>query len=230
MSEQTPETEPAKRRFRVGRFILWCLGGLIVLGVGLFGLDQARSSRRTTSAIADLDASDPGWRLEELESARVSIPDKQNSALLCKELVRLLGPKWPDNKFDEKLGSVVPPERLDAERMKLLEDEMVRLAPIRRMARAMADMPKGKYQLDHAFNPYLTLLPDQQETRKVANLFRYEMLYLSNTGDVTGAMRSGRACVCVGRSIGDEPILISQMLRIVIVSTSLEGIEKARLP
>ena len=77
-----PDDEPVKRRFSVGRFLLWCLGGLIVLGVGLFGLDQVRSSRRMSAGVADLDATDPGWRLEEIEAARVSLPDWQNSAIL----------------------------------------------------------------------------------------------------------------------------------------------------
>ena len=230
MSEQhtmSSETEPPKRRFTLGRVVLWSLGGLIVLGVGFFGLDQMQSARRLETALADLDVTDPGWRLEEIEAARVSLADKDNSAVLCVELARVLGRGWPDVKFDEKMANIVLPERLHEERMKLLEAEMKRLGPIRLVARRLADMPRGRHKLDHAFNPIMTLLPDQQETRKVAALFRYEMLYLSNKGDVSEAVRSGRSCVCAGRSLYDEPFLISQLIRIAIVTIGLSGVEKA---
>ena len=229
MSDQpkTPDTEPAQRRFSLGRFVLWCLGGLIVLGIGAFGLDQIRSSRRLETTLADLDETDPRWRLEEIEAARVTIPDAQNSAILCRKLVSLLGGKWPDSKFDETLSTVAPPELLDEARMKLLEGEMKRLEAIRLAARPLADMPRGRHKIEYAFNPMMTLLPDVQGTRQVANLFRYEMLYLSNKGDATGAVRSGRACVCAGRSLYDEPFLISQLVRIAVISIGLNGVERS---
>ena len=79
-------TKPTKRPVSIGRLVLWCLGGLIVLGIGLFALDQAQSSRRMKAKVADLGETDPGWKLEEIEDGRVSLPDAQNSAILCREL------------------------------------------------------------------------------------------------------------------------------------------------
>jgi hypothetical protein len=223
----TSDTEPVKRRFSLGRFALWSLGGLVVLGIGLFGLDQARSSRILKTTVEHLDEADPGWRLEEIEAARVTIPDAQNSATLCRNLTRLLGRGWHDAKFDEQTSNLALPELLDKRLLRLLEAEMKRLEPVRLAARPLADMPKGKHKIEYAFNPLMTLLPDVQGTREVANLFRYEMLYLSNKGDVSGAVRSGRACVCAGRSLYDEPLLISQLVRIAVVSVGLHGVEGA---
>ena len=230
MSEQqtiSSEAEPTKRRFTPGRIILWGLGGLIVLGIGLFGLDQMQSSRRIRATVASLDEADPGWRIEEIEATRIAIPDPQNSAILCRNLDRLLGGKWPDEKFDALMTSIPLPELLDEGRMKLLEAEMRRLEPIRLAARPLADMARGRHRIDYAFNPISTDLNNQQGTRRVANLLRYEMLYLSNKGGVSGAVRSGRACVCAGRSLYDEPFLISQLIRISIITVGLNGVERA---
>ena len=230
MSEQTlssAETEPAKRRFSWGRFVLWCFGGLIVLGISLIGFDRTRSSRNLRTTVENLDETDPGWQLEEIEAARISLPDDKNSALLCRELARLLGSGWPTPAFEESMEIISLAELLDERQMALLEAEMKRLSPIRLAARPLADMPRGKFDIAYAFNPYLTLLPDVQHTREVAIFFRYEMLYLANKGDVTGAVRSGRACVCAGRAMYDDPFMISQFVHIAIISIGLHGVERA---
>ena len=60
----------------------------------------------------------------------------------------------------------------------------------------------------------MTLLPDQQDTRRVASLFDFEMRYQANNGNVSEAVRAGRGCISAGRSLGDEPILISALIRI----------------
>ena len=220
-------SETPKRRFALGRLVLWGLGVVVVLGIVFFVLDQTQSSRTMNSALDHLDETEPGWRLEDIEAARISLPDAKNSALLCRELARLLGSERPDIKFDEKLGNTDLPELLDEERLTLLETEMKHLEPIRLAARPLADMPRGRYEIVYAFNPLMTLLPELQTTREVGWLFRYEMLYLSNKGDVTEAVRSGRACVCVGRSLYDEPLLISQLVRMAIVLIGLQGVERA---
>ena len=226
MSEPTP-TEPEKRRFRLGRFVLWCLGGFVVVAVGLFGLDQAQLTRRIKATVGRLDETDPGWRLEEIEAARDTLPDARNSAVLCRELARLMPRGWPDAKFAERMSKVVLPQRLDAEGMKALEAEMKRVEPMRLVARPLADMPRGRHRLDYDFHPLLTRLPDQQQTRELAAFFTHEMLYLSNAGDISGAIRSGRACVCAGRSLDDEPILMSQLIRNAMVVLGLNGVEGA---
>ena len=230
MSEQrtlSSEPELAKRRFTLGRLVLWTLGGLIVIGIGLFGLDQARSSREMATTLDQLDADDPGWRLEDLEAARVPLADKDNSAILCRELARRLGRSWPDIEFDKHFEQIALPELLDADRLDRLEDEMERLEPIRLAARPLADMPKGRHEIEYAFDPLMTSLDDQQETRRVAHMLRHEMMYLSNKGDVTGAIRSGRACVCAGRSLYDEPELFSQLMRAAMTLIGLKSVEKA---
>ena len=62
---------------------------LIAAAVGLVGLIlqhefvvRRDGEQRLAAVIAELDATDPGWRLEEIEAARAVIPDGENSAPL----------------------------------------------------------------------------------------------------------------------------------------------------
>jgi hypothetical protein len=221
---------PAKRRFSLGRFALWSLGGLVVLvvlGVGLFAFDHARTSRRLRAKLEHLDATDPGWRLGDIEAARIQPADKDNSAVLCRELARLLGSNWPNFKLDEHFRNVPLCELLDADRKAVLDDEMKRLEPVRLIARRMVTLPQGRHKVEHKLNPLETLLPDQLATRKVATLFHYEMRYRANKGDVSEAVRACRACVCVGRSMVDEPSPLAALFRFVDVSVGTNGVEIA---
>ena len=96
----------------------------------------------------------------------------------------------------------------------MLADDMEKLAPAVAEARKLASMPLGKHKLVIAANPWTTLLNDQQETARSAALLR---LYAWDRGTEwrnEGSLLACRACVNAGRSLGDEPIAISQLVRV----------------
>lgn len=223
-------TEAVPNRGRKRRFILrWLLRfvfGLIVTGLAMYYFDTKRSEAEVAALVADLDENDPGWRLEELEAARPEIPDSRNSARLSRDLAKLLEPSWPDAALDERMKDAPLAELLGGERVALLEAEMKRLDDVRRAARPMADMPEGRHRIAWGGNLLETKLPDQSDARRVGKLFDYEMLYRANKGDIGGAMRAGRAALCTARSLSDEPLMISQLVRASIVNHALSGIER----
>ena len=49
----------------------------------------------------------------------------------------------------------------------------------------------------------------------------------AHDSDADGALESCRAVFCVGRSIGDEPFLISQLVRVAIGGVALNSIRRA---
>ncbi len=220
-----------KKPFSLWRRLLWILGvpllASLIVALSLYGYRETRTATELASILDDLDENDRAWRLDGIEAARIELPDKENSAVLCRELVKMLGPTWPDVKIDERFQDIPIGERLDVRRWIILEDEMIRLKTIRKIARGMVDRPKGRHKIEYPFNPTATLLNDQQDTRKVAQLFTYEMRYQANKGDISEAVRACRACVCAGRSMYDEPTLISALIRIAIVSVGLNGVERS---
>jgi hypothetical protein len=225
------DLETSKKPFSLRRRLFWVVGVptlvLFIISLGIFGYRESRAEGDLADVLQKTDEADPGWRLDEIEAARILPDDKDNSAVLCRELAHLLGPNWPDPKLDDRYKNIPLGELLDAQRKVILEDEMSRLEPVRRIARRMVSLPRGQHKLEHKLNPLATLMPDQQDTRKVAALLDYEMRYQANKDDVSEAVRAGRACVCVGRSFYDEPTLISALIRISIITIGTRGVERS---
>src|SRR4051812_6311377 len=113
-----------KRRFvpslsavwRWGKRIGLCLLGLVVsLGI-YFVVRHHQVCAALEQAVAELDASDPGWRLEDIEAAREKVPDQENSApIIVQVAARLPGPDpydWPPGDLRTLLQGGSRPELL----------------------------------------------------------------------------------------------------------------------
>ena len=225
------DLETPKTAFSLRRRLLWIASAMalafLIVTLAVYTHGESRSASDLEAVLAKLDETDPGWRLEEIEAARIRLKDRDNSAVLCCELAKLLGPNWPDPKVDDRLRDVPIGELLDAQQEVILADEMERIRTTRAVARRMVTLPRGRHKIDYKRNPFDTLQTDQQEVRKVANLFAYEMRFRANQGDVSEAVRAGRACVCAGRSMYDEPMAISQLVRFAVVAVALGGVERS---
>ena len=225
------DLETSKETSSLWRRLLWVTGVpafvLLILVLGIIGYRESRDASELADVLLDLDETDPGWQLDEIEAARFYPPAKENSAALCRDLARMLGPKWPDPPLDDHFRHVPIGELLDARRKIVLEDEMTRLVSVRDIARRMVALPRGRHELEFKLNPLNTLLRDQNDLRKVAALFAYEMRYRANQDEVSEAVRAGRACVCVARSLYDEPTMISTLIRISIVHIGISGVERS---
>src|SRR5690348_12938202 len=87
--------------------------GLLLLAGGLLLRHQRRTADRLRLAVEELDRTDPGWRLEEIEAARREVPDAENGALIVGAMPRLLPKNWP-SATTEDFFRVPPAERLSA--------------------------------------------------------------------------------------------------------------------
>src|SRR5258708_4848551 len=80
------------------RWLKWLgIGFLTLLIVGLSFRSYVTSlgKRRFEAAAAELDASDPGWRWEDIEARRETIPPEKNAALHIQAASQLLPKGWP---------------------------------------------------------------------------------------------------------------------------------------
>jgi hypothetical protein len=216
----------------LSRWRRWLLGAGAVAALVVALVVAGRMSRPAprgpvAELEAELDASDPGWRLEEIEAAREVIPDEQNSARVVAAVAGALPETWPPEDLtalEEGLGS---PARLPAEQLALLRRELEgqRGAVVR--ARALAGMPHGRHRLRLEENPFDVRHDDQQRCRAVTALLLYDAWFLAHDGDARRALASCRAAVNAARSIGDEPFLQVQIIRIACLAragTAIEGV------
>ncbi|AMV38077.1 hypothetical protein [Planctomyces sp. SH-PL62] len=204
------------------------------------------SFRNAEEAVAETDALDPDWRLDDLMATREEVPDDENSAMIVADVVDLLPEGWPQKpsrepglpeaETDGPLDAATALERAEeAEESRSLPedvataigDELDTLAEEVEMAREVADYERGRHELE--LGPILidTLLPETQAARGVARLLRADALVSAHDGTIDEALDSCRAILGVARSIGDEPFAISQLVRTAIDVLAVQTARRA---
>src|SRR5439155_2423208 len=68
---------------------------VVIVGVICYKLALAGTQRNLDAMIAELDATDPLWRLEDIEAARKTIPDDENAAIVVKRSASELPQRFP---------------------------------------------------------------------------------------------------------------------------------------
>jgi hypothetical protein len=211
MSEppQTPVTSAGRlrRRWLVTAGLL-LLALLLTTGAREIYL-MGEADRQLRAAVAEADRLDPHWRTDELEAGRAAVPDERNAALVVLEAEPLLPAGWKARllRIDNQK------RRLDeAGAATALRAELTKLAPAVAQARRLADLPEGRYPSDARPDDVLAE-PPRPFLVDVANLLGYDAGRRAQDGDADGALASCRAALNAGRSVGDEPRFLSQMVR-----------------
>ena len=241
-----PIFKPPARPFRWLKHLVICLAVivavLLVVMVVVRYVLLLNARKRTEEIIARLDRDDPGWRLDEIEAGRKVIPDAGNSAIPLMAAARLLPPNWPQRVATKSpsgpgreeadrgrvIASVLESDWTDnpsEEQITAVRAELDALAPALTEARKVVDMPEGRYAVAYALDPLSTLLPDEQNARNSARLLKLDSILRVHDGDIDGSIASCRGILNVGRSIGDEPFAITQLLRIAVETVSVRSIE-----
>jgi hypothetical protein len=229
-----PRELPVVRRRRFPRWVRWLLWPLLalllLLGVtaAALGVRHKLAVDRLAEATAALDAAHPGWRLEDLEAARAEVPDDENSAPIMLDTVKLLPKNWPpaDLSFPKPDAESPPNRRLDKDRCDRLRAELDAVRPARASARRLAKYPNGRFAVVYARDLLVTLLPHAQEGRKVFNLLALDAALHADDGELAEATLLCRAALNAARSLGDEPILITQMVRLTGVRLAGQAVER----
>ncbi len=244
---------PTKIRRKSRRLFVWLKWILIVCAVliGLVGLITVSvryaylsSMRgRTAQVIEKLDKSDPNWRFEAIEAGRKVVPAEVNSATPLLAANRLIPSRWPQISATVATGAKPSPEAqeqagrirelfeqdpflpLDPKQLEALRAELKALAPVLAEARKVVNKPEGRYEIAWALDPLKTELPHAQKASSTTRLLKLDSIRRVHDGDPNGGLASCRAALNVGRSLGDEPLLITQLVREAIESVSIWSIE-----
>jgi hypothetical protein len=178
---------------------------VVVLAAVQHAIQRSRDNNAIEKIVAELDETEPGWRLEEIDKARPEIPDAQNSALVVLAAGRLLPAKILQSKAASLLSKATTPELFDTRELSLLERELTAARAGLIEARKLADMPSGQFPLEYYYDS------SARERRVVAAVqvrtaLQLDALYLAQVGKNREALRTCCAIFNVARSFDDEPL------------------------
>jgi hypothetical protein len=227
MSDHPETTSPEGRGSgRRWLFITVLVGLPLFLLAAIYGYVNHLAELNLQEAMAEADRLDPNWRLPDLQANRPIYLEKDNSALQVLMVKRMIPGGWASKQEFYDLFTDQPKQhQLDDQQLKALREEMAKATAAVAEARKLADMPHGHYPIEYAAD-WISTHMNVQDARAIANLLQNDALLLAQEGDTDGALRSVRAGLNTARSIGDEPMLISQLVRIACRAVALGTLER----
>src|SRR5262249_1711029 len=145
------------------------------------------AARELEETIAQTDAQDPAWRLEELASKRKSIPDQQNSALRVLAAAKLLPGKWSHKLYHDELDEINPPDLLNDQLAASLHKDLGKVKPAIRQARALKSLPGGRYRVHWPDDFFSAKLPHLEQVRQVVRLLAWDAILQAHDKDLKQA-------------------------------------------
>jgi hypothetical protein len=230
MSQPAPNVPPPPahpgRRKRVLLVVVLALIALpLALWVAVHTYAVRLADQELREALAETDRLDPRWHLEELEAERKPVPDDRNAALVVLAASKWLPDGWQDRPFYTELKELPPPAQLRDEQTAALRAELEGLAPPLREARRLAELPHGRFPI--TWSPdFLGTRSLAQKPRSVVSLLELDARLRAQDGDADGALASGRAMLNAGRAVGDEPLLLSQLVRVAMRAVAVRSLER----
>jgi hypothetical protein len=242
MPDSPPVPAPPVRRRR-----RWLLGGalalVVLVPVGLYLYVAIAAERTWRAAVEETERSDPRWRLTDVEADRAAVPREHNAAVLVLRARPLVPGRWPawdipapgatpEQEADRaaleaSFHDLPPQQQLSAAQLAALRAEMKKAAAAVAIARQLKDDPEGRYPITYSADWIGTLLPHAEKARTITQVLHWDALLQAQEGDADGALDSCRAILNAGRSIGDEPVLVSQLVRMALRAIAVNRVQRA---
>jgi hypothetical protein len=203
----------------VAILVLAAIAAVLILGSREY--ERHKGNGQLASTTAELDGTDPGWRLEEIEASRVARlpPPGENSAKVVREAAAVLPPNDPlglTPLVPECAWHAAPPSPNlppigDIDN---LTEALIPHSAALSIARKLHDYPRGGTTLALPEIPFVVELPHTQNASVLFRLVRCDAELAALGGDSDEAIGRSLAVLNAGRSVGDEPFAISQLVRL----------------
>ena len=200
--------------------------------------DVDTSEDELLRVVAELDRTDPDWRLEDMDVKLPKIPDAENGALQIIEFKKAAGnikgkptgaSSWANEGTSRLLAALsrYPPQtRLTDIDANAFRDELKRVAPLVAKARGMVAFPRGRFFFQHTRAEIATELPDVQGLREVARLLELDGALQIHDRNRKQAVTDCITMMNIAHYLDDEPSAMAQFVPILISRTVVGTIER----
>jgi hypothetical protein len=213
------EPKGAKKGSLVRR-LSWIAVGLIILVLGAFISIRLLPGTGTELHLKAVRDAGLPTTLDELDRWLPQVAPSNNAALLILEAAdkRVA----PSATLDDLL-LVVSPARDLGESKEDLETYIRRNKEALKLVHQAAALPSGRYPLNLTNTYTFTHLA---EVKALANLLKAETVYHSHCDQPELAFRSVTSGFALARTLGQEPALISELVRIACVAIAVHNLEQ----
>ena len=200
----------------IGRFAL--IGFLLTVTLPLVyrAVTRAQGLSELEKAVKALDESDPGWTLDDLCAARnAKMPPAERNSFAVARKARDAFPREIGTEIDALSDAGRRPSNtlLRPDELAALEKFLAEYAEAVSIARRLTDYPEGGRPFTYPEMPLDLDLKEVQQNRGVFTVLSFDALAAAHANRPKDALRSVRAGLNAGRAIGDEPCMISQLVR-----------------
>jgi hypothetical protein len=205
---------------------------LVIAAYGVY-LYFFLSGSRVQEAIAEADRLDPGWRLEELQQKQEAVSDEENGALVVQTAVKLWplqkGPGndafWSEGGTAESIRDLPPVMQLNTEQQDALKNELEKATAALEEAHKLDHLTRGRFPESGSRDDGSAGIASQ-DARDIANLLYLHSILQAQDGQPDAALTTTLAILNAGRSVGDEPIALSQLVRMSCGRLAVEKLER----
>ena len=200
----------------------WWLRGLLALAVlalvflGIYWYLEAAARRDWDAAVAETDALDPRWRLEDIEADRAKIPDEENSALAMINASAKGGAIFVSGapNYERILDRVPQTTHLNPQQTELIRGKLARIGVGLGLARQLKDMPRSRFPINYSEDWTNTRIDHHNHVRRLADWLWHDACLLAHDQKGDDGVQSCLAMLNTGRSLADEPTQYNLLVRI----------------
>jgi tetratricopeptide (TPR) repeat protein len=207
----------------------WCIALIVVLA--LYATYRYSLHRMVESKLDEIRKQGYPVTLVELDKWYPQLPPVENAAEIYEQAftnlhatgkspLRLLQPNFGDYNTEWPKRT----ERLSDEVRARVQGYLDENKEALKFFHQAATLDKARYPIDLT-NGIDTRLPHLDRLRFGAQLLALEAILSAEKGDLASSLKSIRGCFAMGHSLIDEPILVSQGIRGVILKTGIKTLE-----
>lgn len=224
--EPPPPAAPLRTRLRRFAVKLLVVVALLAAAVGLVRRQVGRAGeQRVDALVVQLHASEPGWRIEDIEAERAARkpPPEQNSALVVLDAAGRVPNEWQTSwreagTWPYQLPEPYLPHPDDVAKLKTAGPPS---ADARAVAIRVRDLPHGHYPVEFPPDRFALYHLHLGKAHTVADVLEYDAaVAVLLDRDPNRAIRAAYAILNVARSVGDEPTLGAQYTRMTLASAA----------
>ena len=193
---------------------------------------RREAAEELRQVLAEIDQADDGWRLKQIEAKRRVIPDQDNGTFIVMKAYRSLPKGWESTIAAKLLNELrdlelaPPPVALPSQCAKNLNECLIAVQQAVIEARELNETPRGRFAVEYTPDFISSLVVEQQNGRAVAQLLYLDAFALLHSSEPTKTLQSVQALFHAGRTMADEPFIISQLVRMNYQVMGVQCIER----